>query len=109
MLTILGRPDSRDGRVCDRGTRRNFLTIGGMMLGGLSLPTVLRAEKAKSKGRNHKAIINVFLPGGPPHLDMWDIKSDAPSEIRGEFKSIATNVSGIRICELFPKLAAMMD
>ena len=51
----------------------------------------------------------IFLAGGPPHQDMWDIKKDAPSNIRGEFNSIKTNVSGIEICELFPKIAAMAD
>jgi hypothetical protein len=57
----------------------------------------------------HKALINVFLPGGPPHQDLWDLKPDAPAEVRGEFKPIGTNVAGIQICELLPKLAAMMD
>ena len=51
----------------------------------------------------------VFLPGGPPHQDMWDLKMDAPSEIRGEFRPIRTKVPGIEVCELFPKMAAMMD
>ena len=108
MLTILGTPD-RSSSFCDGLSRRNFLKIGGMVLGGLSLPRLLRAEAESGVGRSHKAIINVFLPGGPPHQDMWDVKVDAPSEIRGEFQPIATNVSGIEICELFPKIAAMMD
>ncbi|MFM8893195.1 MAG: DUF1501 domain-containing protein, partial [Planctomycetia bacterium] len=59
--------------------------------------------------RRHKALINVFLAGGPPHQDMWDLKPDAPSEIRGEFKPIATKVPGIQICEVFPLLAARAD
>jgi hypothetical protein len=108
MLTILGRPD-RKRRFCDGLSRRSFLTIGGMALGGLTLPALLRHEAAAGIGRSHKAIINVFLPGGPPHQDMWDIKVDAPAEIRGEFQPIATNVPGIEICELFPKIAGMMD
>src|SRR5262249_54487871 len=58
---------------------------------------------------SHRAIINVFLPGGPPHLDMFDLKPDAPTEVRGEFKPIDTNVTGIQICENFPLLAQMMD
>ena len=58
---------------------------------------------------SHKSLINVYLPGGPPHQDMWDLKPDAPDEVRGEFKPIATKVPGIQICELFPKIAAMMD
>ncbi len=111
MLTLLGRPERRSA-FCDGLNRRNFLKIGGMVMGGLTLPQLLRAEAEQhgvSGGRSHKAVINIFLPGGPPHQDMWDVKLDAPSEIRGEFKAIPTNVSGIEICELFPMLAGMMD
>ncbi|MDP6446967.1 MAG: DUF1501 domain-containing protein [Pirellulaceae bacterium] len=108
MLTILGKPDSRSG-FCDGLTRRNFLHIGGMALGGLTLPQLLRAESVQRTGSSHKAIINIFLPGGPPHQDMWDIKVDAPREIRGEFEPIKTNVPGIEIGELFPRIASMMD
>jgi hypothetical protein len=54
-------------------------------------------------------VINVFLPGGPPHQYMWEFKSEAPAEIRGEFKPIATKVPGIQICEVFPQLAKLMD
>lgn len=108
MLTLLGKPSSRRG-FCDGVSRRNFLQIGGMVLGGLSLPQLLRAESASGVGRSHKAIINVFLPGGPPHQDMWDVKVDAPAEIRGEFQPVKTNVPGVEICELFPKIAAMFD
>jgi len=105
MLTILG-PKSGSAGACDRLSRRNFLTIGGFALGGLSLPSVLRANP---QDRSHKAVINVYLPGGPSHLDMWDLKPDAPREIRGEFSPIQTNVPGIEICELFPTLAQIMD
>jgi len=108
MLTIYGKAD-RGGSHCDRMSRRNFLHIGGMGLGALSLAGLLRAEAAAGGGSSHKAIINVFLPGGPPHQDMWDIKVDAPAEIRGEFQPIKTNVPGIEICELFPRIAGMMD
>ncbi|MCA9155018.1 MAG: DUF1501 domain-containing protein [Pirellulaceae bacterium] len=108
MLTIFGKPDRRSG-FCDGVSRRDFLRIGGMAMGGLTLPQLLAAESKTGVGRSHKAIINVFLPGGPPHQDMWDIKLDAPSEIRGEFQPIATSVPGIEICELFPKIASMMD
>ncbi len=108
MLTILGRkPDGKSH--CDGVARRDFLTIGGMALGGIALPSILRAEAEQKSGRSHKAIINIFLPGGPPHQDMWDIKNDAPREIKGEFEAIPTNVSGIEIGELFPKLATIMD
>ena len=108
MFSILGRK-GRGEKFCDGHSRRDFLTIGSLAMGGLALPDLLRAESQLGKGRSHKAIINVFLPGGPPHQDMWDIKPDAPAEIRGEFKPIATNVPGIQIGELFPKIAAMMD
>ncbi len=108
MLTIWGRP-WRNGRFCDGIHRRDFLKVGGMVMGSLTLPQLLRAESQQGTGRSHKAIINVFLPGGPPHQDMWDIKVDAPAEVRGELQPIKTNVSGIEICELFPRIASMMD
>ncbi|MEZ5305161.1 MAG: DUF1501 domain-containing protein, partial [Verrucomicrobiales bacterium] len=108
MLTILG---SDQERFCDGMSRRGFLKIGGLALGGASLPQILQAEALEGKPHklNHKAVIMVFLAGGPPHQDMWDIKSDAPSEIRGEFKAINTNVSGIQIGELFPQIAKRAD
>jgi hypothetical protein len=108
MPTIFGKP-SRNGGFCDGVTRRDFLTIGGSIAGGLMLPNLLRAEAAQQRGSQHKAIINIYLPGGPPHLDMWDIKTEAPREIRGEFNPISTNVPGVQICELFPRIASMAD
>ena len=107
MLTFLGKAS----RYCDGVSRRGFLRVGGLSTcaGGLTLADLYRAEAASVKPKTHKSIINVFLGGGPPHQDMWDIKTDAPSEIRGEFKPINTNVPGIQICEVFPKLASMMD
>jgi len=54
-------------------------------MGGLSLPDLLRAESQQSSAKKHKAVIMVFLPGGPSHQDIFDLKMDAPSEIRGEF------------------------
>lgn len=78
-------------------------------MGGLCLPQILELEAQAKTGDQHKAIINIFLPGGPSHIDMWDLKPEAPAEIRGEFKPISTNVAGIQICELFPRIAAMMD
>jgi len=107
MITILGRRVSRSRpRFCDGISRRDFLTVGGFALGGLALSNVFAAEP---RSRSHKAIINVYLPGGPSHIDMWDPKPDAPREIRGEFNPISTNVPGIQICEQFPRMAAMMD
>src|SRR5438067_3624420 len=108
MLTIYGRGQ----RYCDRISRRSFLKIGGFTFGSLaslSLSDLLRAEAATGKRSRQKAVINIFLAGGPPHQDLWDLKMDAPSEIRGEFKPIATKVPGIQICEHMPRLAAMMD
>ena len=78
-------------------------------MGGLTLPQLLRAEAQQGTGRSHKAIINIFLPGGPPHQDMWDLKPNAPKEVRGEFDEISTNVPGIRIGDQFPLMAKMMD
>ena len=86
-------------------SRRNFLSVGAF--GVLSMPQILQAQKENST--QHKAIINIFLAGGPPHQDMWDIKQDAPSEIRGEFKPISTKVAGIQIGECFPQIASMFD
>jgi len=104
MLTILG---SRH-QLCDGLSRRSFLKIGSLGLGGLSLPQLLRAEQAQ-RAHSNKAIIMVYLPGGPAHQDMYDLKPNAPAGIRGEFKPINTNVPGIEICELLPRMAAMMD
>ena len=106
MLSLLG---GRSTKFCDNLSRRNFLQIGGLALGGLSLPELLRAESTSGQKSRHKGIIMVFLPGGPPHQDMWDLKMDAPTEIRGPFSPIATNVPGIEIGELFPRMAQMSD
>lgn len=108
MLTILGRAQT----LCDGITRRSFLKIGGLSMGamgGLGLADILRAEDQQGKRSGHKAVINIFLGGGPPHQDMWDVKTDAPKEIRGEFSPIATKVPGIEIAEIFPQIAGMMD
>ena len=105
MLTIPG-PQSR---YCDGISRRSWLQIGGLALGGLALPEILRAEAGRGTRSRAKGIIMVLLPGGPSHLDMYDLKPNAPAEIRGEFRPIATNVPGIEVCELMPRLAAMAD
>ena len=105
MLTIPGKQT----RFCDGIHRRSFLRIGGLALGGMSLPDILRAETNAGIRSSHKAIIMILLPGGPPHMDMYDLKPEAPAEIRGEFKSIATNIAGINISEVMPRLAKSMD
>ena len=86
-------------------SRRSFLTVGGF--GVLSMPQILYAQN--QTGTSHKAVINIFLGGGPPHQDMWDIKTEAPSEIKGPFKPISTSVAGIQIGECFPQIASMFD
>ncbi|MDA1162329.1 MAG: DUF1501 domain-containing protein [Planctomycetota bacterium] len=109
MLTILG---PRQQSYCDGMSRRGFLEIGGFSMAGaasLALPDLLRAELKSPRSGDHKAVINIFLGGGPPHQDMWEIKTEAPQEIRGEFDPIATSVPGIQIGECFPQIAAMAE
>ncbi|MFT5467088.1 MAG: hypothetical protein ACI8UO_002191 [Verrucomicrobiales bacterium] len=105
MITLHDRPNPKRGHA----PRRHFLKIGGMAAGGLSLQQLLAAEDQQGVGSSHKAIINIFLPGGPPHLDMFDMKPEAPREIRGEFQPIKSNVPGMEFCELFPNLAKCAD
>ena len=88
MLRIEGSAS----KFCDRIPRRSFLQIGGLAMGGLSLPHLLQAEQQNSQRQAHKAVIMIFLNGGPPHQDMFDLKPEAPAEIRGEFQPIATSV-----------------
>jgi hypothetical protein len=95
--------------MCDRVPRRSFLQLGGLALGGLSLPQILNAQQQSGSSSSHKAVIMIFLAGGPPHQDMFDLKPNAPAEIRGEFDPIDTNVPGIQISEMMPRVAAMMD
>jgi hypothetical protein len=106
MLMIRG-PEHRS--FCDGLSRRSFLKIGGLTLGGLALPDILRQEAHAGVRAPHKAVIMIYLPGGPPHIDLLDMKPDAPVEIRGEFKPIPTNVPGIQITEQLPRVAAVMD
>jgi uncharacterized protein (DUF1501 family) len=91
--------------------RREFLRIGalGLGFGALNLPHLLRAEASAGIRSSHKSVILIYLVGGPPHQDMFDLKPDAPKEIAGPWKPIATSVPGIQICEAFPKLARIMD
>ena len=108
MLNILGAPQ----RFCDGINRRGFLKIGAFGA-GLALSDMLRSRALASPGsavaKSSKAAIMIILPGGPSHLDMYDLKPDAPKEFRGEFKPIATNVPGIQICEHMPRQARMFD
>ncbi len=117
MLTIPGRW----GRTCDGVTRRELLTAGAASLFGLSLPQFLALQKAQAAAApaarlagakgfgSAKSVLLVFLQGGPSHLDIWDPKPEAPSNIRGEFKPIKTKVAGIELSETMPLLAEQMD
>jgi hypothetical protein len=102
MLTLWGKPQ----RFCDGVNRRTFLKVGAFGA-GLSLAGMLRAQGTTSAVK--KSAIMIYLPGGPSHMDMYDLKPDAPMEFKGEFKPIATNVPGVQICEHFPMQAKMWD
>jgi hypothetical protein len=105
MFTLLGPRQ----RFCDGISRRSFLQIGGLTLGGLSLPGLLRAESTAGRGKSERSVIMVYLSGGLAHQDTFDLKPNAPKEVRGEFNPIATNVVGIQIGELLPRVARCMD
>jgi uncharacterized protein (DUF1501 family) len=105
MLTLWGAKH----RFCDGISRRSFLRIGAFGA-GLTLAEMLRARSLGGAASNgNKAAIMIYLPGGPSHMDMYDLKPQAAAEFRGEFKPIATNVPGIEISEHFPRQAQMMD
>lgn len=115
MLKIDGR---RHKGYCDGMNRRSFLKIGAFGIGGLALPDLFRmealaADVAAAAGigspTRPKGLINIYLAGGPPQTDMFDLKPDAPSEYRGEFNAIKTNVPGLDISELMPRLAKVAD
>jgi Protein of unknown function (DUF1501) len=114
MLSIPGRT----GKTCDGFSRRELLRVGGASLIGLSLPEFLAwkasAAEAKTEAPGKpfgaaKSVIMLFLQGGPSHIDIWDPKPEAPSNIRGEFKPIKTKVPGIQFAETMPMLADQMD
>jgi uncharacterized protein (DUF1501 family) len=100
-------------RACDGVSRRNFLRVGGLAVGGLTLPALLRSRAAarEANGRTpaRKSVITIFQAGGPSHIDTYDLKPSAPPEYRGEFKPIATAVPGVEICEHLPLQAAEFD
>src|ERR1044071_1463562 len=111
MLSIPGET----GSTCDGFSRREFLRVGGAGILGLSLGDVFRLQAAsaaptgnKTGWGNAKSVIMIFLQGGPSHIDIWDPKPDAPSNVRGEFKPIKSNVSGIWLSEVMPLLAKQM-
>lgn len=94
---------------CDGVTRREVLRVGGLAFGGLSLADILKVRAADAGGSRPRSVIMVWLRGGASHIDSYDMKPDAPAEVRGEFRPIPTNVPGIRICEHMPLQARMMD
>ena len=98
----------RSRRFCDGINRRSFLQAGSLAVGGLSLPHLLQAEQISGRS-SHRSVIMVYLSGGIAHQDTFDLKPDAPAEVRGEFNPIATTVPGIEYCELLPKLAGVAD
>ncbi len=114
MLTISGR---RHTGYCDGIHRRSFMKIGAMGIAGLALPDLFRMEALANAAAatgigsttRPKGLINIYLAGGPPQTDMFDLKPDAPSEYRGEFNAIKTNVPGMDISELMPRLAKAAD
>src|SRR5262245_20987989 len=110
MLTFWGARH----RACNRVPRRDFLRVGALGLGGLTLADVLRlrAQAATSSTQARRAprsVIMICLAGGPSHLEMYDLKPQAPVEYRGEFRPIRTNVPGFDICEHMPRQAKIAD
>jgi len=106
MLRIFGS----SSKLCDGITRREVLRVGGLALGGLTLADVFRSQaEATPNDRRGKSVIMTWLRGGASHIDSFDMKPEAPAEIRGEFKPIRTNVPGIQVCEHLPLTAKMMD
>src|SRR6202162_4331417 len=101
---------NRPVHFCDGLTRRDFLHAGSLTALGLGLPAMqaLASAGAVSRDRDVSCIL-LFLVGGPSQLDTWDMKPNAPEEIRGPFKPIATRVPGLEVSEVFPKLAGQMD
>jgi hypothetical protein len=108
MLNLL-YPARRAASLCNGVHRREFLQIGALGLGGITLSQLLAAEAQAGASRSHKSVIMIYLVGGPPHQDMWDLKPDAPSEVAGPMRPTKTNVPGIEICDLFPQLAQRAD
>src|SRR6266496_424523 len=108
MLTFLkGSPE----QFCDGMSRRSFLRAGGLAVGGLALSDLLRlkAQGAVAPEARGKSVIMICLGGGPSHVDMYDMKPEAPAEIRGEFRPIKTNVPGMELSEMLPRQAKIAD
>ncbi|MDX2036697.1 MAG: DUF1501 domain-containing protein [Isosphaeraceae bacterium] len=105
MLTLEGPAT----RFCDGISRRSFLRIGGLAMGGIGLPELLASEAAAGTRSGHRSVIMVYLSGGLAHQDTFDLKMNAPAEVRGEFRPISTKIPGIEFGELLPQLAMSAD
>ncbi len=105
MLRVNGKTHT----LCDGISRRDALRIGTLGMGGLTLTDLLRAESAAGIRGSHKSVIMIYMVGAPSHQDMYDLKMDAPMEIRGSFLPIPTTVPGIEVCEHMPGIAKAMD
>ncbi|MCO6458629.1 MAG: DUF1501 domain-containing protein [Pirellulaceae bacterium] len=108
MLTVFDPPE-RSNKLCDGISRRNFLRIGALGATGLSLSQLLSLEAAAGIRGSTRSVILVYLVGGPPHQDLFDLKPDAPAEVAGPWRPIRTNVPGVEIGELLPMMSGMMD
>src|SRR5262249_46534080 len=107
MLTFFNQ--HRAGRMCDGLSRREFLRVGALGVGGLTLADLLRLRAQGKPPVRSKSVIMVYLEGGPSHIDMYDLKPNAPAGFRGEFQPIQTNVPGFDICEHMPLQARIAD
>src|SRR5260221_311109 len=105
MLTVWGQPR----QFCDGITRRDFLRVGALGLGGLTLADLPRREGQGASGSRPESVTYIVLGGGPSHIDMWDLKPHSPIEYRGPFQPIATRLPGAEICEMMPRQAQIMD
>ena len=108
MLRVLGH----DHAACDGVSRREAIRVGGLgLFGGLNLPRLLHARASRSTRQpgTARSVVLINLFGGPPHMDMFDLKPQAPSNVRGEMRPTATSVTGLPICDLMPGIATLMD
>src|SRR4051794_18956407 len=108
MLTFTGKGKAY---TCDGITRRDFLQVGTLGAIGLSLPQMLAAKEAGAVKPDHddRACIMIFNLGAPSNMDLWDMKPDAPAEIRGPFKPVASKVPGLQFSEILPRHARIAD
>src|SRR5439155_20990744 len=116
MLVIPGRA-GKD--TCDGVTRRELLRIGGSALLGLTLADLLGRDRAAATQTGHstggpgfgraRSVILLYLQGGPSHLDLWDPKDNVPDRVRSVFRPIDTRLTGVRVTELLPRLAQVLD